>query len=110
MLDHPRKTPQLLSALRAAVPFEVELAQPVAESLRSEKVAAAERSRHVVNRVDYAGDEGGIMCFIARHDKQGALVISLTYVRVPSSMPLATAVTAYQKHRVKKLKKQNRES
>jgi hypothetical protein len=38
--------------------------------------------------VDYAGDEGGIMCFIARHDKQEALVISLTYVCVPSSMPL----------------------
>jgi hypothetical protein len=37
MLDHPRKTPQLLSALKAAVPFEVELARPVAESLRSKR-------------------------------------------------------------------------
>ena len=35
-----------------------------------------------------------------------ALVVSLTYVRVPRSMPLARAVADYQKHRVKKLKKQ----
>ena len=35
-----------------------------------------------------------------------ALVVSLTHVRVPRSMSLAAAVADYQKHRVKKLKKQ----
>src|SRR6266508_3063156 len=104
MLDHPRKTPQLLSALKAAVPFEVELARPIAEHLQSENVAAAQRLRHIVTDVHYAGDEGGIMCVIAPPDRQEALAISLTYVRVPHSMPLAAAVLAYQKHRVKKLK------
>ena len=46
------------------------------------------------------------MCHIAPADKQEALVVSLTQVRVPRSMPLAAAVADYHNHRVKKLKKQ----
>jgi hypothetical protein len=34
------------------------------------------------------------------------IVVSLTHVRVPPTFPFATAVLDYQKHRVKKLKKQ----
>src|SRR5258707_15390290 len=36
----------------------------------------------------------------------GKRIGCLTHVRVPRSMPLARAVADYQKHRVKKLKKQ----
>ena len=53
-----------------------------------------------------SGDEGGIVCHIAPPDKEEALVVSLTQVRVPRSMPLAAAVADYHNHRVKKLKKQ----
>src|ERR1019366_9604166 len=61
----------------------------------------------VALHLSYAGDEGGIMCHLARPEETGrALVVSLTYVRVPRSMPLARAVADYQKHRVKKIKKQ----
>jgi hypothetical protein len=61
----------------------------------------------IVRDLSYAGDEGGIMCHVSRSEETGrALVVSLTYVRVPRSMPLARAVADYQKHRVKKLKKQ----
>jgi hypothetical protein len=34
--------------------------------------------------------------------------VSLTHVRVPPSMPLAAEVLRYQKHRVKKLRKQGK--
>jgi len=34
--------------------------------------------------------------------------VSLTYVRVPPSMPLAAEVLRYQKHRVKKLRQQGK--
>ncbi len=56
MLDNPEKTARLLAALKAAVPFEVELTPEVVKHLQSKNLAAA--------------------------------------------------VTDYQKHRVKKLKKQ----
>ena len=107
MLDHPEKTVRLLAALKATAPFDVELAPLVVQQLQADKVAVA--SRQIVSDLSYAGDEGGIMCHLSRSEETGrALVVSLTHVRVPRSMPLAAAVLDYQKHRVKKLKKQGR--
>jgi len=109
MLDHPEKTARLLAALKTAAPFEVELAPPLIEYLRAENVADADRMHHVATDFSYAGDEGGIMCHLARSEETGrALVVTLTHVRVPRSMSLAAAVVDYQKHRAKKLKKQGR--
>jgi hypothetical protein len=106
VLDHPEKTARLLAALKSAAPFEVELMPSLVEYLRAENVVDAGGMRHVVSDFSYAGDEGGIMCHLSRSDETGrALVVSLTHVRVPRSMPLAAAVLDYQKHRVKKLKK-----
>jgi hypothetical protein len=106
MLDNPKQTGWLLDALKRAAPFEVELTPLVAKQLQTDKVAAADQPRQIVSDLFYLGDEGGIMCHIAPPESDGAIIISLTHVRVPRSMPLATAVLAYQKHRVKKLKKQ----
>ncbi len=106
MLDNPEKTARLVTALKAAVPFEVELAPMLIEHLQDENLANSDLM-HLVWNLSYAGDEGGIMCHMARPEETGsALVVSLTYVRVPRSMPLARAVADYQKHRVKKIKKQ----
>jgi hypothetical protein len=101
MLDNPEKTAKLLAALKAAVPFEVELTHQLVKHLRAHHDAIADRKHHTVANLSYAGDEGGIVCHMTE-----ALVVSLTHVRVPRSMPLAAAVVDYQKHRVKKLKKQ----
>jgi len=106
MLDHTTKTAQLLADLKAVVPFEVELIPQLVRRLQAENVTEADRE-HLVYDLSYAGDEGGIVCHLSRSEEAGvALVVSLTHVRVPRSMPLASDVLAYQKHRVKKLKKQ----
>jgi hypothetical protein len=65
MLDHPEKTARLLAALKAAVPFEVELAPSLVNNLRAQHVVIADQSQHVVSDLSYAGDEGGIVCHIA---------------------------------------------
>jgi hypothetical protein len=107
MLDHPEKTARLLAALKAAAPFEVELTPALINYLRAENLTAEIRTNQTVSDLSYAGDEGGIVCHLSRSDETGqALVVSLTHVRVPRTMPLAAAVAGYQKHRVKKLKKQ----
>jgi hypothetical protein len=80
----------------------------VAKHLKPENVASADQSRQRVSDVSYAGDEGGIVCHILSPGKQEALIVSLTNVRVPRSMSPAAAVADYQKHRVKKLRKQGR--
>jgi hypothetical protein len=106
MLDNPEKTARLLAALKAAVPFEVELTPAVVKQLQSENFAHADQTHRTVSDLSYVGDEGGILCHIVPPDEQRALFISLTHIRVPRTMPLAAAVINYQKHRVKKLKKQ----
>jgi hypothetical protein len=106
MIDNPEKTARLLAALKAAVPFEVELTERLVKHLRAQHDAAADKTHHTVSNLSYAGDEGGIVCHMVHLEGREALVVSLTQVRVPRSMPLAAEVAAYQKHRVKKLKKQ----
>jgi hypothetical protein len=107
MLDNPKKIEPLIAALKAAVPFDVELMPGLIKRLQRESISAVNEIRQTVSAVSYAGDEGGIVCHIVPPDRREALVVSLTHVRVPRTMPLASAVLDYQKHRVKKLKKQS---
>ena len=106
MLDKPETTAQLIAALKAAVPFEINLTPEVVKQLQAENGANPVQTYRTVSDLSYAGDEGGIVCHIVPLDEKQALFISLTHVRMPRSMPLARAVADYQKHRVKKLKKQ----
>jgi hypothetical protein len=106
MLDNPEKTAQLLAELKGAVPFKVELTPQLIKHLRAQHDAVADETEHIVSDLSYAGDEGGIVCHMAPSNAGGVLVVSLTHVRVPRSMTLATEIAHYQKHRVKKLKKQ----
>ena len=108
MLDNPEKTARLLAALKAAVPFEIELAERVIKNFRTANPPVAFAARYTVSDLSYAGDEGGIICHTARSIDGGALAISLAQVRVPRSAPFAAAVAGYRKHRVKKLKSQGR--
>jgi hypothetical protein len=108
MIDNPQKTARLLAALEAQVPFEIEFVPSLVNYLREQSIAGADQARHVVSNVSYAGDEGGIVCRIIPAGGREALVVSLTQLRVPPSMPLAAAVADYHKHRVKKLRKQAR--
>jgi hypothetical protein len=107
MLDKPEKTYQLLAALKAAVPFEVELTPSLITHLQAQQAAVAVKPRGIVSQISYAGDEGGIVCHIVPKDGRNALIVSLTHVRAHRSLPFAAEVFDYQKHRVKKLKKRN---
>jgi hypothetical protein len=106
MIDNQKKTQRLLADLRAALPFEVELAPLLVGHLRSQGVAGEPDQRCVVSNLSYAGDEGGIICHLAPSDGRNALVVSPTQLRVRRPMPFAPAVADYQKHRIKRLKRQ----
>jgi hypothetical protein len=49
MLDHPDKTTKLLGALKAAVPFEVELTEWLVKQLRAQHHAGADQQHHTVS-------------------------------------------------------------
>jgi hypothetical protein len=108
MIDNQEKAGRLLTALKAAVPFEVEVLPAVLQHLQTENRTITNPTRQVVSDLSYAGDEGGIVCHIAPDGKREALIMSLTHVRVPRTNPLAASIIDYQKHRIKKLKKQRR--
>ncbi len=106
MLDKPEKTRRLLAALKAALPFEVDLTPEAAVAIAAQQDAVVVNPRQTVSNISYAGDEGGIICHILPEEERDAIFISLTHVRAHRSLPFASAVIDYQKHRVKKLNKQ----
>ena len=106
MLDKPEKTRALLSAMKAALPFEVELTGQLITYFATQQTAVPVKPRQMVQGVSYMGDDGGIVCHIQPDNTENALVVSLTHIRVHRPLPLAAAVFDYQKHRIKKMKKQ----
>ena len=105
MLNQPEKTRELMATLEAAVPFEVALMPDLIEYLARQQKPVVVKPTETVSGVFYLGDMGGISCSI-HADSDSAVIVSLTHVRVPRQLPFAAAVLDYQKHRLKKLKKQ----
>ncbi len=105
MLDKPEKTRRLLAALKAALPFEVDLTPEAVAALAAQQDGVAVARRQIVSNISYAGDEGGMICHLLPEKGRDAIFISLTHLRVQRSLPFASAVIDYQKHRVKKMKK-----
>ena len=95
MIDNPQKAAQLLASLKQAVPFTVTLVPTLVNYLRDQRISIVEQTQHTVSGLSYAGDEGGIICHIGGCGDREGLVVSLTQVRVPTSMPLAAAVADY---------------
>jgi hypothetical protein len=106
MLDHPEKTRELMAILEAAVPFEVALMPDLIELLARQQKPVVVKPNETVSKISYLDDVGGIICHIQPEDAESMVIVSLTHVRVRRTLPFATAVLDYQKHRVKKLKKQ----
>ena len=105
MIDDPRKTSELIAALQSAVPFAVDLSPQLVAMLKIKLANFDTAARYAVSQVSYAGDAGGIMCRIASEAGGDGIVVSLTHLTVRKPLPFADAAAAYQKHRVKKLKK-----
>ena len=104
MIDDPAVVSRLLQEMEAHLPIPAQVTPEVRQMMCKQKVIIP-ASRHVqVERVLYAGDEGGIVCGLAfpRAGDQ-ALVVSLTHVRIAEAHPLANAIRDYQRARVKKL-------
>lgn len=110
MFDKPEKTEQLLAAMKADVPFAVALTPKLIAHLARQQKPIAVKPVETVSDVSYAGDEGGILCHIRPDGASNLLVVSLTHVTVPRSLPFAAAAIDYQKHRVKKMRKQQERS
>lgn len=107
MIDNPELMERLLTKLQAALPISARVMPEVAAALQAENPISEIPLVCSITWVSYAGDEGGIVCrldFARETEKQ--VFASITHLRFDPGLPLAREIAAYQKRRVKRLRRQ----
>lgn len=107
MIDNPAAAMDLLEQLAAALPVPARLTPELRASLASKNAGAPVPSDGSIIALHYMGDEGGIVCRLdLGADMRNEAFVSITHLRFDPRLPLARKITAYQKHRVKRLRHQ----
>jgi len=103
MIDNPDQTERLLAKLDAALPVPARMTPELAATLQAPDPAQS----CTITWISYAGDEGGIVCRLdLAHESNSATFVSITHLRFHPRLPLARDIAAYQKHRVKRMRRQ----
>ena len=107
MIDNPDQVERLVAKLRQCLPLFATVTPEVAAVIREQSPAADPLHRYPITRVDYAGDEGGIVCKVelGPENDDRALFASITHLRFGQTGAIARQIAAYQKHRVKHLRR-----
>ena len=108
MIDNPDQVERLLAELRAALPLPARMTPRLLATVRDQDPGTPLAAVCRIARVDYAGDEGGIVCHLERDggDEKGKLIVtSITHLEFDPRLPLAREIAAYQKHRIKRLRR-----
>ncbi len=109
MIDDPDKTDRLVRELEASLPLEARLSQSLKETLtKQSQDLEIPYSCHVTG-IFYMAEEGGIVCEldIGGPDSKNPHIVSITHLSFNKRTPLFRQIDAYQRHRIKKLKRQN---
>ena len=109
MIDHPDITERLIAKLSGTLPISARLTPELQDLLRRQNAGSAIPAHATVIWISYAGDEGGIVCKLDLGlEVQNAAFTSITHLRFDPRSPLAREIAAYQKHRVKRIQRQQR--
>ena len=108
MIDDPRKTDLLIAMLKEALPIEASITQYLADALMEKSPDATIPKKCNVISVVYTGDMGGILCGldIGGAETKIAHLVSITHLAFDRRVLLSREIDAYQRHRTKKLKRQ----
>ena len=106
MIDHLENVERLLARLNEALPILARVTPELQASL-GRQTGGTVPAQCAVTWITYMGDEGGIVCKLALGSDSGKEAFtSITHLRFDPRLPLAREITAYQKHRVKRLRRQ----
>ena len=108
MIDDPEQVDRLLDRMRAALPLPARMTPRLLATVRDQDPATPLAAACSVTQVDYAGDDGGIVCHLERGggDEKGKLIVtSITHLEFDPRLPFAREIAAYQKHRTKRLRR-----
>ena len=107
MIDNPLQVELLIAKLKAALPLPATATPPMLAQVQEQAPGLDLSSRCQITAIHYAGDEGGIVCKLdfGTEDAEKVFFASLTHLTFDRRLPLAREIAAYQKHRVKRLRR-----
>lgn len=106
MIDHSETVNCLMAKLTEALPIPARITPELQASLQGQ-TGGAVPAQCAITWITYMGDEGGIVCKLDLGANAGKEAFtSITHLRFDPRLPLAREITAYQKHRVKRLRRQ----
>ena len=100
------KAGQLVKEIEAHLPLPVYATPELSSSLREQGKRVSVDEELKVTSVFDPDDMVGILCAIDSEDPEAVFVISLTHLRIGSDHPLRSRIEAYQKARVRSLRRQ----
>ena len=111
MIDNPLEAHLLMAKLKAALPLPAMATPPMLAQLQEQAPGLDLSPRCQITWIYYAGDEGGILCKLdfGQEDTDQAFFVSITHLSVDRRLPLAREIAAYQKHRVKRIRRSSSE-
>jgi hypothetical protein len=109
MIDNSAQVERLLTRLTAALPLPARVTPELAATLQAQSATSEIPFACTITWISYAGDEGGIVCRLDfDRETEKAAFASITHLRFDPRLPMARDIAAYQKHRVKRLRRQPR--
>ena len=107
MIDKRAATADLVAKLGDALPVAARLTPELRAMLRAQMGETAIPATGTITALHYMGDEGGVLCKLDLGTGVAqAAHVSITHLRFDPTLPLARAITAYQEHRVRGLRRQ----
>lgn len=106
MIDNPAQAERLMARLQAELPLNTRMTPELMATLANQNHAAAIPPSCKIVSINYAGDEGGILCQLElRPPNDEVFYVSITHLRFDPRQPLTRDIMTYQKHRVKHLRR-----
>jgi hypothetical protein len=90
--------------MKESLPLFATVSHEVAAVIHEQSRATDPLRRYPITGVDYAGDEGGIVCKVelGPENDDKALFASITHLRFGQAEPIGRQIAVYQKHRIKR--------
>jgi hypothetical protein len=109
VIDNHDQVERLLRKLTELLPLSAAPTPALMATLRERSSAAKITPDCKVTKVMYAGDEGGIVCHLTfdEEEKNEVFVVSITHLAFDRRLPVAREIAAYQKHRIKRVRRDN---
>ena len=109
VIDNPLQAELLIAKLKAALPLSATVSPPLLVQLQEQATGLDLSPQCQITRIHDAGDEGGILCKLdfGHADDREVLLVSITHLTFDRRLPLAREIAAYQKHRIKRIRRGN---